>query len=182
MQTVAAVADAAWQDVLAEQGSPVVEPLGRELPLVHAQLIAGALTEHLAHRFLLLNRVRLPPGTTFRPLPARKPLPPAATWQADAEAFMVRCLHQKLTLQERTADKVNLHKWLGDQVLRRHAAENAPLTKAKLHGQLVCNLEQRLFKRLVHDTAEWWRDFSRDTAGTVDEPRGYAANAALRMV
>lgn len=178
LQTVAAIAEAVWSNVTAGRTSALLS----EMPLVHAQLIAGALTEHVAHRYLLLHRVRLPPGTMFKPPPVQKPLPSPAQWQHDAHEHMQRCLHRPLTTLEPARAKVNLHKWLGEQVLRRHEAENAPVTKLKMHGQLACNLEHRLLKRLVRETAEWWHDSSRADSGAAEHNAGYLSGSALAMV
>lgn len=188
MQTVDAIAEAVWHDIMA--ANPETGP--GEMPRGHAHLLAGALAEHLAHRFLLLNRVRLPPGACFRPPPAYKPMPPVAQWRAAAQDYMRRALHEPLTLVDGLkVDCVHAQTWLNEQVERRFEAENAPVTKLKMHGQLVCRLEQRLVKRLVRESAQWWQKGADDSAaserandgsGAAQQGSGCPASLAVGIV
>ena len=127
-----------------------------ELPTPRAQLVVGVLNEHLRHRYLMLNRVTLPPGTCFRALPAHKPFPPDAALLADACALVHRCMTKPLAFDARMPhDTLDVNEFVQEQVAQRMDAQSAPITKVKVHGEIVADIERQLFHELLVDAAQW---------------------------
>lgn len=152
VQTIAEVTEQVWAQ-LTEAGTIVhTEAVSYE----RAHLTASVLNEHLQHKYLLLNRVHLPAGSFFRDLPAWKPFPADACLREEACALVLRCVSKPLTFDGRPlVDRTDVADAVNEQVRRQWAAENAPITKVKVHGQIVTALEQRIFQRLLKDTVQW---------------------------
>jgi hypothetical protein len=152
LQIIAEVTEQVWAQ-LKEDGSIVHTDA---VSYDRARLTARVLNEHLQHKYLLLNRIHLPAGTFFHDLPAWKPFPSDECLREEVCALVLRCVSKPITFDGRPqADRTEMTDAVHDMVRRQWAAENAPITKVKVHGQILTALETRIFQQLLKDTVQW---------------------------
>ena len=152
MQMAGEVASEVWARML-EAGAITETP---ELPTARAQNVVGVLNEHLRHWYLMLNRVVLPPATVFRAMPAHKPFPPDAALAADACALVQRCMTKPLAFDAGMShDTMDVTAFVQEQVAMQMDAQSAPITKVKVHGEIVADIERQLCQELLVDAAQW---------------------------
>lgn len=153
------VAQELLQDIWACLQETEVIDATRPPAAAQAALLTDGLNDFFAHKYLLLNRVALEPGTYFQPLPHRKPFPADAALKRTARDAIETRLKQPIVFEGPTKhDRLDVTEFVSQFVRRQHEVESAPLTQVLVHARVVTALEERVWGRLLQDTVEWVRE------------------------
>lgn len=150
LQVIRSEAASAWAAV--EGPDTDVSPEAYKM----AHVVAGAISEELKYRYMLLNRLALHPGVCLRRVPVRKPLP--ADWQLHSQVS--RAIFQHLDKQLAPdgtviVEQVDAADSLHAAFQRQCDVEHAPLRRAEHHGNVVAAIEGRIVHGLLRDMVPW---------------------------
>ena len=124
-----------------------------------AALLGDALNDFLAHKYLLLNRIELEPGTYLLPLPHRKPFPTDnALKRAACEAIEQRLERPVMFDGAAGPDRLDPTDFVSECMRRQSDVENAPITKVLVHARVVTAVEERVWGRLLQDAVGWAKE------------------------
>ena len=141
-----------------------------QLPDHRLWTLLPAVTAHVQHTYLMLNRISLPPGSYFQPLPAWKPFPPDEQLIDKAVKHLRLCCGEPRLLASRRRAEAGAEpiEVMNEHHARQYAAQLAPVTKLKRQGELVADLELRLFTQLLRETVQWGIEVQLESCGPQD--------------
>jgi hypothetical protein len=130
-----------------------------------ALLVACVLNEYLQKQYVLLNRVKLEPGTYFLPLPVHKPFPPDAELKARACKTIQELMAKPISFDgPPLADRIDVDEYISICLREQYDLENAAISQVQIHGKIVAAMESRIWDRLVKETAQWVREMDSKVA------------------